>query len=76
MRLKRVHRHRTLNCEQLEDRRLLAGNLAVDGEVSCTAPTVDAVIAAEVDDPPETRTRTRTEGDKGDGVQKRPGRGW
>ena len=68
--------HRTLNCENLEDRRLLAGDLAQGDVVVDAAPTDDAVIVVEQDDPPETQTRSRTAADQADGAQKRPGRGW
>ena len=74
--MRKAHRHRTLNCQPLEMRRLLAGDMAA----GCMAAPADPVAetTSVVVDPPETQSRGRNADEviESDGAHKRPGRGW
>ena len=74
--MRKAHRHRTLNCQPLEMRRLLAGDMTAN----CMAAPADPVVetTSAVVDPPETQNRGRIADEVSDsiGAHKRPGRGW
>lgn len=55
--MRKAHRHRTLICQPLEMRRLLAGDMAANCMVA--PPDLAAETASVVEDPPETQDRGR-----------------
>ena len=74
--MRKAHRHRTLICQPLEMRRLLAGDMAANCMVA--PPDLAAETASVVEDPPETQDRGRISDEVNDSIggHKRPGRGW